>query len=223
MNLAETAYLLPQQDGFGLRWFTPTVEVDLCGHATLASAHVLWEEGHVPPGEACRFHTRSGLLTAHKDGDWIELRFPREQNEPVSPPPAVAEALGVEPVTVALSKRLSFLIVEVTSEKIVRGLMPDAGALKRLPFDGYIVTARSETKPYDVVSRFFAPRMGVDEDPVTGAAHCVLGPYWSERLGRGEFLAYQASFRGGDVRVGVREDGITLGGQAVTVLRAELV
>lgn len=223
MNLAETAYIVPKDSDYGLRWFTPTVEVDLCGHATLASAHVLWEDGHVSPEDACRFHTRSGLLTARKQGGWIELQFPLEANEVIPPPSGLADALGAQPITTAVSDRLSFLIAEVESEDIVRGLAPDIRSLKQFSYGGYIITSRSGGNPYDVVSRFFAPRMGIDEDPVTGAAHCVLGPYWSERLNKRDFFAHQASARGGDVRVGMREDHVTLGGQAVTVMRAELV
>ena len=221
MNLSETAFLLRQEDGFSLRWFTPTVEVDLCGHATLASAHVLWETGMLAPGEQARFHTRSGLLTADQRGDWIELDFPAEPEQPVEAPAGLLEALGVAPRYVGRG-RLNYLI-EVDSERTVRGARPDFARLgAALPTNGIILTSRSESPPYDFVSRFFMPGGGIDEDPVTGAAHCCLGPHWASRLGKREFVAYQASARGGAVRVRMEGDRVLLGGQAVTVLRGEL-
>lgn len=223
MNLSETAYLVPMADGFGLRWFTPTHEVDLCGHATLASAHVLWESGRVPSDAPCVFHTRSGVLTARKSGTAIELEFPLETHEPLATPQGLAGALDVEPVAVALSERLSFLIVEVADESAVRKCSPDFSALKQLPYGGYMVTSRADAPPYDVVSRFFAPGLGIDEDPVTGAAHGVLAPYWCAKLNTDRFLAYQASARGGEVHVRLDGSRVMLGGQAVTVLRGELV
>jgi PhzF family phenazine biosynthesis protein len=221
MNLSETAFLVRQADGFDLRWFTPAVEVDLCGHATLASAHVLWEEGHLDPAAQARFHTRSGLLTADRRGDWIELDFPATAAEPAEAPPYFAGALGVTPRFIGRS-RFDYL-VEVGSEAEVRALAPDLSALRRLQVRGVIVTSRADSGDFDFVSRFFAPGAGVDEDPVTGSAHCTLGPYWRGRLGKDELLAYQASARGGVVRVSVRGDRVGLGGQAVTVLRGELL
>jgi PhzF family phenazine biosynthesis protein len=220
MNLSETAFLYPQGDGYNLRWFTPAVEVDLCGHATLASAHVLWEAGRLKPTEPVRFHTRSGLLTATHQGDWIELDFPATPAEPITAPAELARALGVAPRYVGQS-RFDYL-VEADSEETVRRLRPDLALLATLPIRGLIVTARSTSPPYDFVSRFFAPQSGVAEDPVTGSAHCCLGPFWQARLGKSEFLAYQASERGGVVRVRVGEGRVYLGGQAVTVLRGEL-
>lgn len=221
MNLSETAFLLRQENGFGLRWFTPTTEVDLCGHATLASAHVLWERGHLAPATTARFYTRSGLLSATRQGDWIELNFPAEAAAPLAAPPKLAEALGVKPTTVG-KNRFDYL-VEVDSEATVRGLQPDLALLKSVPCRGVIVTSQADSARYDFVSRFFAPSVGVDEDPVTGSAHCCLGPYWAERLGKKSFVAYQASPRGGVVRVRLDGDRVYLGGQAVTVLRGELV
>jgi len=219
MNLSETAFLLRRDDGFSLRWFTPAVEVELCGHATLASAHVLWEEGHLPPGELARFHTRSGLLTAARAGDWIELDFPATPAEPAEAPCGLVEALGGGAVWVGRN-RFDYL-VEVDSEDTVRRLRPDFGTLRQLPVRGVIVTARA--RDCDFVSRFFAPASGVDEDPVTGSSHCTLGPFWQPRLGKSEFVAYQASARGGVVRVRLAGDRVRLGGQAVTVLRGELL
>lgn len=221
MNLSETAFLVPREDGFNLRWFTPSVEIDLCGHATLASAHVLWEDGHLPEGRQARFHTRSGLLLADRAGAWIQLDFPATLERSDEGPPGLAAALGAEPVYVGRNK-FDYL-VELPSDACVRGLKPDFTALGRLGVRGVIVTARSETPEYDFVSRFFAPGSGIDEDPVTGSAHCCLGPFWAARLGKREFLAYQASARGGQVRVRLEGDRVLLGGQAVTVLRGELV
>ena len=221
MNLAETAFLVRQDDGFDLRWFTPTVEVALCGHATLAAAHVLWEDAHLEQGRQARFHTKSGLLTADRAEGWIELDFPAKREEPAPAPPGLVDALGVEPKYVG--KNQFDYLVEVESEELVRTLAPDHAVLAKLPVRGVIVTSRATTRGYDFVSRFFAPGSGIPEDPVTGSAHCALGPYWSERLGKTEFVAYQASARGGEIRVRVVGDRVKLGGQAVTVLRGELV
>lgn len=223
MNLSETAFLHAEDGGFRLRWFTPAVEVDLCGHATLASAHVLWEEGWLDRNEVARFHTRSGLLTARREDDWIELDFP--STPPGAPSEetarAVAEALNV-PVRHAAPSRFDCL-VELESESDLRGLTPDIGRLAALPFRGVIVTSRASTPGFDFVSRFFAPRVGVNEDPVCGSAHCSLGPFWGDRLGKTELVAYQASPRGGVVRVRLRGARVGLAGRAVTILRGELV
>jgi len=221
MNLAETAFLVRQSDGYDLRWFTPAVEVDLCGHATLASAHVLWEEGDLAPATQARFHTKSGLLTADRRDSWIELDFPATP-APAAPPPAgLVEALGAKPRFVGRS-RFDYL-VEVDSEATVRGLAPDLGALAGVAARGVIVTsATDENSPYDFVSRFFAPQSGVPEDPVTGSAHCALAPYWAAKLGMTDLVAYQASARGGELLLRVVGDRVRLSGQAVTVLRGEL-
>jgi PhzF family phenazine biosynthesis protein len=221
MNLSETAFLYRQDDGFNLRWFTPAVEVDLCGHATLASAHVLWEEGHIAPNEEARFYSKSGLLTAQRQGDWIELNFPAVFEKPAPPPDGLAEALGTLFRYVGQNK--FDYIVELNSAELVRKLQPNFSELKKLGVRGVIVTSRSDTPEYDFISRFFAPGSGIDEDPVTGSAHACLGPFWQQRLGKTEFVAYQASARGGVVRVRVDGDRVRLGGKAVTVLRGELV
>lgn len=220
MNLSETAFLLPEGDGFRLRWFTPTVEVDLCGHATLASAHTLWSEGHLAPEQEARFYTRSGLLTAQRQGAWIELNFPSNPSQPIATPEGLAAALGQSPVAV-VENSLGYL-VELETAETVRDLQPDFLALGKFPVHGIIVTSRGEP-PYDFVSRFFAPAIGINEDPVTGAAHCCLSPYWRDRLGKTSFLAYQASARGGVLQVEDRGDRVVLRGQAVTVLRGELL
>ena len=222
MNLSETAFLTPQDGGFQLRWFTPAVEVDLCGHATVASAHVLWEDGHLPANRQARFHTRSGLLLADRRGDWIELDFPAKVVAPAPAPAELLPALGVARA-VFVGKNVFDYLVEVDSEETLKALSPDHSTLRKVPVRGVIVTARSDSGEFDFVSRFFAPGAGVDEDPVTGSAHCALGPYWSERLGKSEFTAFQASARGGVVRVKLAGDRVLLGGQAVTVMTADLL
>lgn len=221
MNLSETAFLLPHDDGFDLRWFTPAAEVDLCGHATLASAHVLWEDGVLAAGATARFHTRSGLLTARRDGEWIELDFPARPARECPAPEHLVEALGVVPEWVGRSA--DDLMVVLDSEKQVRSLKPDLSLLRRIDIRGVIVTSEAISQGNDFVSRFFAPRVGVDEDPVTGSAHCTLAPFWEERLGRTNLLGYQVSGRGGKVRTRVAGERVHLAGQAVTVLRAELL
>ena len=219
MNLAETAFLAPQADGYQLRWFTPTVEVDLCGHATLASAHALWEEGHLQRDAQARFYTRSGLLTARRIGDWIEMDFPAKPEEASPAPDGLIEGLGASPKYVG--KNVFDYIVELDSEDTLRRLKPNFTLLEKIPVRGVIVTSRAAD--YDFVSRFFAPASGINEDPVTGSAHCCLGPFWGARLNKAEFVAYQASARGGVVRVRLEGDRVLLGGQAVTVLRGELL
>ena len=221
MNLAETAFLVRQKDGFDLRWFTPSTEVDLCGHATLASAHVLWEEQHLHSDEMARFHTRSGLLTASGKRGLIWLDFPATPSHPVPVAAELSRGLGASMRYVG---RTAFdYLVELESEAAVRELVPDLNELARLPVRGIIVTARSESGTYNFVSRFFAPAAGVPEDPVTGSAHCGLAPYWAERLGQTELVGYQASERGGVVMVRLKGLRVHLGGHAVTVLRGELL
>src|SRR3954469_18156433 len=222
MNLSETAFLTPQDGGFNLRWLTPAVEADLCGHATVASAHVLWQDGHLPEGQQAKFYTRSGLLTADRRGEWIELDFPAKIAEPADAPADLLRGLGVEAAKFVGKNAFDYL-VEVDSENTLRNLSPDHSALRKIPVRGVIVTARSSDPDYDFVSRFFAPGSGIDEDPVTGSAHTALGPYWGERLGKSEFTAFQASARGGVVRVKLKGDRVLLGGQAVTVMTGELL
>ena len=221
LNLAETAFLVQQADGYNLRWFTPAVEVDLCGHATLASAHILWETGQLPSSQGAHFHTKSGLLTAKQNGKLIEMNFPATPDTQAEAPPGLLPALGVKAKYVGKS-RFDYLI-EVETEEVIRGLSPDFGQIKKLPVRGVIVTSRAKSDGYDFVSRFFAPAAGIDEDPVTGSSHCTLGPYWAQKLGRNALVGYQASSRGGTVRVRVDGERVHLGGQAVTVLTGELV
>ena len=220
MNLAETAFLVPRGSDFDLRWFTPAVEVALCGHATLASAHALWETGRVTEGTTIHFHTKSGVLTAARRGAWIELDFPVKPEEAAEAPPALLDALGTGAKYVGRNQ-FDYL-VEVDGDATVRALRPDFRRLASLPVRGVIVTAGSADARFDFVSRFFAPGSGIDEDPVTGSAHCCLGPFWGARLGKTELTGYQASPRGGVVRVALNGTRVLLGGQAVTVLRGEL-
>ena len=222
MNLSETAFLVRRSDGFDLRWFTPAIEVDLCGHATLASAHMLWETQHVPPDQTLRFHTKSGVLTADRRGDWIELDFPARIETPAPAPEGLTAALGLTAPRYVGRFNNDYLI-EVESESIVAGLAPDFSRLRALPVRGVIVTSRASSAGVDFVSRFFAPGAGVDEDPVTGSAHCLLTPYWHQRLGRTELIARQLSARGGLLRLSLDGDRVRISGQAVTVVRGELL
>ena len=221
MNLSETAFLTPQNGGYHLRWLTPAVEVALCGHATVASAHVLWQDGHLAEGQQARFHTLSGLLTADRRGEWIELDFPAKVAEAAAAPPDLLRALGVSEAKFVGRNAFDYL-VEVDSEETLRGLTPDHSTLRKEPVRGVIVTAKG-TGEFDFVSRFFAPGSGIDEDPVTGSAHTALGPYWAGKLGKNEFTAFQASARGGVVKVRVEGERVKLGGQAVTVMTGELL
>jgi len=221
MNLSETAFLLPEGDGFSLRWFTPSVEVDLCGHATLASAHILWERRLLPRDNEARFFTKSGLLTAREREGWVELNFPAEPANPVSSSLNLEEILGV-PAFLVGRNRMVYL-VEVADEAALRGLKPDMSLLSSLECRGVIVTSRSSAKEVDFVSRFFAPRVGIPEDPVTGSAHCCLGPYWAKRLGKTAMTAYQASERGGIVKVELMGERVLLSGKAVTILAGEIL
>jgi len=220
MNLSETAFLLRSGGELGLRWFTPTVEVNLCGHATLASAHVLWQEGFLASNQPARFQTRSGVLTAEKKGAWIEMDFPATPAEPVAPIEDLESALGVRPTFLGRT-RFDYL-AEVDTEETVRALRPDFAALRKIKVRGVMVTSRASSHGHDFVSRFFAPGSGIDEDPVTGSAHCCLGPFWKERLGRDDLVGYQASARGGVVRTRCVGDRVHLSGQAVTVARGQL-
>jgi PhzF family phenazine biosynthesis protein len=234
MNLSETAFVVPRsgapEDGFDLRWFTPAIEVPLCGHATLASAHALWDTGRLAKEQEARFHTLSGLLVARRNGAGVEMDFPALPSKPAALPGAVEEALGVAPRAVVMNRRKdgsdgNFLI-ELGSESEVRKVKPDFGKLRRALNVGVIVTAPGDgngESGYDFVSRYFACYAGIDEDPVTGGAHCALTPYWSAKLGKTEMLAYQASARGGELRVRLDGDRVILGGDAVTILRGSLL
>jgi PhzF family phenazine biosynthesis protein len=223
MNLAETAFPLPEGDSFRLRWFTPAVEVRLCGHATLATAHILWEEGVLAPTEEARFETLSGRLTARRDGDLIELDFPSRPVQPKLPAwiDSVVGVLGFKPLFVGMSAE--DILIEAADEGTVRSVEPDFALLRSLPARGVIVTSRSADPQFDFVSRFFAPAVGVSEDPVTGSSHCVLTPFWAQRLGKASMTAYQASARGGVLYVRLDNDRVRIAGRAVTVIRGQLV
>lgn len=220
MNLAETAFVRPLGDAYELRWFTPRIEVDLCGHATLATAHAMWGEGLVAKGCPIEFHTRSGRLVASQQEDVIELDFPATPVAPCEPPADLLDAIGLEPMFIGRSEYDCLLAVE--SAEAVRSLQPDFRRLAQAPFRGVIVTSRSDDVRFDFVSRFFAPAVGVDEDPVTGSAHCCLAPFWGERLNKTELTGYQASSRGGVVGVRLAGDRVLLAGRAVTVFSGEI-
>lgn len=221
MNLSETAFVRRIGDALELRWFTPTIEVDLCGHATLATAHALWSEGLFSRETPLRFQTRSGLLECRSAGDLIELDFPATPAVRIDPPAVLSEALGAVPTFVGNSK--FYQLVVVPSADVVRSARPDFAKLLQIPTLGFIVTAASDDPRYDFVSRFFAPAMGVNEDPVCGSAHCCLAPYWAEHFGKTRLSAYQASARGGVLKLRVEGDRVILGGQAVTVWRGECI
>ncbi len=227
INLSETAFLVKSNEEYDLRydlrWFTPEGEIDLCGHATLASAHILWEKGFLKNDQEARFSTKSGLLTAIMNNGWIELNFPALPEEKTEPPAGLLESLGIEATYVG--KNIFDYLIEVESEETVRTMKPDFVKLSKVPArGGVIVTARSRTGEYDFVSRFFAPEIGIWEDPVTGSAHCCLGPYWQKRLNKDEFIAYQASERGGGVlKVKVAGERVLISGKAVMVLEGELL
>lgn len=215
-NLAETAFIQRRGNGFDLRWFTPTVEVDLCGHATLATAHILWQEKVLPESAVAEFHTRSGLLKATKKGDWIELDFPISEITQVELPAGILRALHARPVNTAFAK--DRYIIELESAEEVRALRPDFISLK--DFEMVVVTARGAAdSSYDFVSRTFAAAYGIDEDPVTGSSHCGLAPYWAKELGKNHMFAEQSSKRGGELTLKIANDRVLISGQAVTVLK----
>ena len=218
MNLSETAFLCPHSDGFDIRYFTPLIEVPLCGHATLASAHVLWEEGAAPANGPIPLQAPAGPLTARREGDWICLDFPAYPVSPAASPEGLASVLGAEPRAAHRLPTHGYLL-EFDSEDTIRELQPDFSGMLRQKLGWVVVTARCEGSEYDFVSRFFAPQVGINEDPVTGVAHCSLGPYWADRLGKKELVGHQVSRRGGVVRVRVRGQRVDILGQAVTVIR----
>jgi PhzF family phenazine biosynthesis protein len=220
MNLSETAFVRPVDDGFELRWFTPAIEVELCGHATLAAAHALWTERAVLEGAQIRFRTQSGQLRCAQNGSLIELDFPATPARQAEPPPGLLDALGAKPSYVGQSQFDKFVILE--SEEAVRALRPDFARLREISMRGVIVTSTSSDPRFDFVSRYFAPGAGIDEDPVTGSAHCCLAPFWSERLGKTALTGFQASARGGIVHVRMAGNRVVLGGRAVTVFTGSL-
>lgn len=221
INLSETAFVRKQGDVYTLRWFSPTTEIDLCGHATLAAAHVLWEEGVLHQNQTVTFDTKSGILTARKADDHITMDFPLETPWATPCPQELRDALNIDPIYIGRN-RFDYL-VEVESEAVVKNTAPDLNACRKIDCRGIIITSRSENGCYDFISRFFAPRAGIPEDPVTGSAHCALGPYWSRKTGKSKLIGYQASGRGGIVKVCVTDDKAILGGKALTVARGKFV
>lgn len=221
MNLSETAFVHREREGFRLRWFTPTVEMPLCGHATLAAAHVLWEEGSLELDAPARFFTLSGELLANRREQWVELNFPSKPVHEVAPRVGLLEALGVSAKVVGTDG--SNDLVQLATEEEVIDAAPNFALLKTVCPFGVILTAVASLPEHDFVSRYFAPSLGVDEDPVTGSSHCALGPFWQARLGRDIFVAKQVSQRGGIVRVEVLSERVLLSGKAVTILKGELL
>jgi PhzF family phenazine biosynthesis protein len=220
-NVSETAYLHPEGEGWRLRWFTPKTEVELCGHPTLATAHVLWEEGLLPADAPITFRTLSGDLAVTREGDWVEMDLPALPVEQAPVPKGLLEAMGLEAVLFSARTGEDY-VLEVENPDVVRGLTPDFPALLRLPLRSVIPTAACAGGEYDFVSRFFAPVAGRAEDHVTGFAHCLLGPYWQRRLGKDRLVAFQASERGGSLQITMKGARVILGGQAVTIVRGEL-
>lgn len=220
LNLPATVFVVGARDGYGLRWYSPLAELTLCGHGTLAAAHALWETARLPPTDSARFSTRSGSLSAASREGWIAIDLPAEVATTSTPPVGLLDALGAKARWVGRN-RLDY-VVEVDDEAAVRALAPDLGALAAIETRGVIVTARASRPGIDFVSRFFAPRVGIPEDSVTGSAHCCLAPLWASRLGTSRLTAQQLSARGGLVRASVEGDRVVLSGQAVTVLRGEL-
>jgi PhzF family phenazine biosynthesis protein len=225
MNLSETAFLVKQQNGYSLRWFTPKKEVQLCGHATLATAHILWSESYLRPDEEARFDTKSGLLTARLSEGWIELDFPARYIEPTEPNPALNQALGLKPICTSKKEvpQGDYYLLEAESEEAVRKLSPDFIALSKLGIRAALVTSRAQTPECDFVSRYFAPGIGVNEDPVTGSAHCYLAPYWGKKLNKTKLVGKQVSARSGMVGCEWQGERVVLKGQAITIFRGDLL
>lgn len=222
MKHAETAFVSPRPDGgFDLRWFTPATEVDLCGHATLASAHVLWSTGRLAEEQEARFFTKSGELACRRDGEAIRMDFPAEPPSQVTAHPGLEAALGRPAEWVGQNRMDLFVVLPHAHD--VRSLGPRMAAVAMLGGRGVIVTAPSDDPAYDFVSRFFAPAAGVPEDDATGSAHCALAPFWGERLGKRELVGYQASARGAVIGVALKGDRVDLIGRAVTVLEGTLL
>jgi PhzF family phenazine biosynthesis protein len=221
MNLSETAFLLPEDEGFRLRWFTPLVEVELCGHATLASSFILFNQELVKKNDPIHFFTRSGELKASIQGDWINLNFPGFEEKPFLEAEMLKTILQEDPINIVSSGEN--VIVELKTSNEIRQLKPDFIQLVKIPIHGLVVTARSDLEEFDFISRYFAPWVGINEDPVTGSAHACLAPYWEKRLKKRKMVAFQASSRGGVVRVEVQGNRVLISGQAIMILKGELI
>lgn len=220
VNQAETAFVNPAPEGFDLRWFTPKVEIELCGHATLAAAHVLWDVGRIGSEEEARFNTASGRLTCSRSDELIVMDFPALPVSSVDALPGIAEAIGAVPIRQGRNK--TNCVFEVADAATLRALSPDMEMVMELPIGGVCVTAASDSPGFDFLSRYFAPRFGIPEDHATGSAHCVLAPYWAEKLGKTNLNAFQASPRGASIGCEVRGDRVILKGRAVTSLEGML-
>ncbi len=221
MNLSETAFLTPLGNAFSLRWFTPLKEVDMCGHATLASAHILWQQGIADKQDTIHFDTLSGELTATLQNDCIELDFPRLSLKPIETPRELIEILGITPTFSAMFGEKH--LFEIEDQQQLEQLTPDFSALKSIPARGVSITCKSRDSKYDFVSRYFAPWVGINEDPANGSSHCALTPYWANHFGKNELTAYQASERGGELTLRLAGDRVKISGKAITVLKAELL
>jgi PhzF family phenazine biosynthesis protein len=220
-NLAETAFVTKASSGFNLRWFTPSVEIKLCGHATVATAHVLWQEGILDKSEVAAFHTLSGLLRVTKNDEWIQLDFPAFSFQPAVAEPGMLQSLGISPADTVFTHEGRFVFMLDNADDLMN-VSPDFTSLKKYPMA--VITSRPrQGSPYDFISRSFAPSHGVDEDPVTGSSHCVLAPYWSEKLHRNKLFAYQASQRGGELKLRLSDDRVLIEGKAITVIKGEMV
>ncbi|MEM9482661.1 MAG: PhzF family phenazine biosynthesis protein [Cyanobacteria bacterium P01_F01_bin.116] len=222
MNLSETAFLYPLEGkgNYSLRWFTPTAEIALCGHATLASAHVLWTEGHLASTTTAHFQTKSGELRVAPKDNLLQMDFPAQPVHDAAVSPTLIGAMNHADIVHCVRNEVNYL-VELRSHQSVVNLTPDFDKLKKLNCQGVIVTSQGAA-PYDFISRYFVPSMGIPEDPVTGSSHCSLGPYWQAKLGKDKMLAYQASARGGELHIECTPERIFISGQAVTVMRGEL-
>jgi PhzF family phenazine biosynthesis protein len=222
MNLSETAFLVKRDDAWHIRYFTPEVEIPLCGHTTVASAHVLWSEGIVADSQPVHFSAKGGEFIGTREDGRITIDFPAHTCDEAQPPVGLSDAIGATPASAHRIREGGWLI-EFESEQTVATLSPDLLRLRSIKPGGLIATAQSSTRARDFVSRFFAPDIGIDEDPVTGVAHLALGPYWAKRLGKTEMTAVQLSRRTGTLRVRVADDRVYIMADAATVFRAELL
>jgi PhzF family phenazine biosynthesis protein len=222
MNLSETAFILPSGNDFSIRFFTPESEVPLCGHATLSSAHIMFESGIVNKAKTIIFISKAGKLKAWYSDGWITMDFPAYTLEPVTIPDGIEKIIGIEPVELYKSGH-GWAFALLKNENDVRRLNPDFKLMKNSEYGDLIVTATSDDKKYDFCVRCFAPALGIDEDPVTGSAHCALVPFWSMKTGRMDFVSHQVSKREGILKVSLKGDRVEISGQARTIIRGELL
>jgi len=221
LHVSETAFIVPGKDAYKIRYFTPESEVPLCGHATLSSAHIMFETGITPEGSGIVFHSAAGILNVSKDGGWIVLDFPAYGLVRYPVPADIGLYLGAEPLEYHRTAH-GWAFVLLAGEEEVRGLEPDFAAMKKSPYGDLIVTAPSSDPDYDFCVRCFVPALGINEDPVTGSAHCALVPFWNKKTGKSEFVSHQVSARGGILKVSLNGERVNISGQAVTIFKAEL-